>query len=856
MSNNSKNHRVKKAERSAKHSGSAATPGRDSFRLRLEGISRAKVKDYFQSQLRNAISQADDQIPKYLESLKSFAELGRYIYGFRWASTSFRDEGENYGSPQNRSDLLRQSLTAAMQIIRDHVMEEKRQDEGGFVALTAFLHLLAEIMSLITTVFLFLENKTWEAWTFVGVTLASRVFQLGTVAFLQRGTCRNYVAAVSGISLVTDAYRMMSPKDDYDAPIGELDFGVVAAIRKGGAGILQFVPQLVLNIYMIVTTLEEKQQFGGLLWIQLISIASIVLAFGISLTKFNIDYIIERAKNRIYEVLFGDEDAHYAGLVKCYLTSDLPWDKLSAWLLSKKHDFLLDPPMWLSEDWLSLIPENIRATVWDADDFMDLKDAIHQVEEKFRSILLSSGKKTAPIRPHQTHFNRHRIAPMEPQPNTETSIRIVPSEQIENAESLNNGPTDDPSLRCKVIQQLKRRRSSIVQSLKDFIPQHTLHRDMPLKDLRVPLALQSLLKKAEVLSRSDIMETAYSVLEEEFAKVIIDTNEPETHDDFPALVLGALLKYLRKKTTEKEKDVSVARTVVAAFFEAGDEVSDIVLAILFAMDSADLWWAAVLMFVFMGLNRAMNAFNSFVLGEPFLRICEALLGVKGITDSYRIVTQGSHLNSGKVDIITSRAYCLAIGLACESLPQMMLQLSIVLGKMKNKEMNQGILAAQITSVLASCLSIGLSFASISLDGADDQRMKHPIIFLANIDENLIPFLFSTVNWKETLRDELWNNPAHASYAWGIPELIGDHDALHGRHIQNYKVTDLPWKKIERWLRSKKASFLEKPPLWMTPGWFDNLTPEVKKAVWNEPGELDELVAKVKEFCRRAVEENG
>ena len=221
--------------------------------------------------------------------MKSFAELGRYIYGFRWISTSFQEEGVDYGSPQNRADLLRQSVVAAMQIVSDHVAEEKRQDEGGFVAMTAFLHFLAEIMSLITTVFLFLENKTWEAWTFVGPTVASRLFQLGTVAFLQKGSCRNYCAAISGISLVTDAYQMMSPKDDYAAPIGELDFGVVAAIRKGGVGILQFLPQLVLNIYMIVTTLEEKQQFGGLLWIQLISIASLLLAFVISLAKFNND---------------------------------------------------------------------------------------------------------------------------------------------------------------------------------------------------------------------------------------------------------------------------------------------------------------------------------------------------------------------------------------------------------------------------------------------------------------------------------------------------------------------------------------------------------------------------------------
>eukprot|EP00948_MAST-09A_sp_MAST-9A-sp1_P000269 g269.t1 len=130
-----------------------------------------------------------------------------------------------------------------------------------------------------------------------------------------------------------------------------------------------------------------------------------------------------------------------------------------------------------------------------------------------------------------------------------------------------------------------------------------------------------------------------------------------------------------------------------------------------------------------------------------------------------------------------------------------------------------------------------------------------IMFLANINENIFTFLFSTVNWKQTLRDELWDIPLHGSYYWDIPELVGDHDAHHAAHIAQYLTCDLPWDKITVWLRNKKGAFLESPPLWMTPKWFDNLTLQVKRDVWTEPGELEELIDKVKEVCANAKNNN-
>ena len=83
-----------------------------------------------------------------------------------------------------------------------------------------------------------------------------------------------------------------------------------------------------------------------------------------------------------------------------------------------------------------------------------------------------------------------------------------------------------------------------------------------------------------------------------------------------------------------------------------------------------------------------------------------------------------------------------------------------------------------------------------------------IIFFKSIDEPWYEFLLTRKprNWKEFLRDEAWDLPHHCSTVWGIPELVGDHDANHGYHILKYRECYLPWDKIEEWLNDKKGEF--------------------------------------------------
>eukprot|EP00948_MAST-09A_sp_MAST-9A-sp1_P000744 g744.t1 len=363
----------------------------------------------------------------------------------------------------------------------------------------------------------------------------------------------------------------------------------------------------------------------------------------------------------------------------------------------------------------------------------------------------------------------------------------------------------------------------------------------------------------------------------------------------PTLLL-AMRKQMILKAQKETKKKDITRVLVAAFFEIADEISDIVMAILFSLDAGNLGWAATLMFVFMGMNRAVVAALAYSFSLPYYEIVEGLLGLKSFTDSYRLVSYGAMAVAGSVSITTLRGYTLAAGLSCESLPQMILQISIVLSELDNDDFNQGLFGVKsdvgtfftipfigiiyfvIVNVSNLMLvryqgaigplpftygvvsSMAIAMTSIFLL-VNDSLIKLIfgilfgvyvvvwLIFFSAMDETLSSFLFSKTSWKKTIRDELWNIPMFASPGWGIEELIGDGDANHAMIISLYKSCDLPWDKIEKWLIEKKSAFLESPPLWMTVDWFKNLTPEVKKRVWTERGELELLIEKVAEVTK-------
>eukprot|EP00948_MAST-09A_sp_MAST-9A-sp1_P001778 g1778.t1 len=1030
---------------------------------RTQALDIAKIKSYFKGQVKRALSIDRERRlnDSQLEFTKSFSELGKSIYGFRWSSKSFHEEN-TLGDPEDRKRLLRDSLEAAVETTMDLLREEKEQADASFIAFVSILFFLAELASVITTVFLFLENMTWEGIFSLSTIILTRIFHVISVYSFQKSTCRAYLEAVVGLLNLSDAYIQYQKKDrEYVRTAGEAEFQMVSALRKGGTGILQFFPQMILNLHIILRTLEKGETFGGLLWIQLISISATIVSFGATMSKFNKDiterdaefnyhvrishymptdpkkkevqYIMSSlwimihglivcigvasltaltsvtlsgavlggfivavtilrsianggelryylrlepsilntfisyvgpvflysmgpailplplwrfpanlgamlfgfvwissfglsvgfvsflVKNITFLLFFGclcvlyvviaiiflslcredswksffflrdnwksslrnecfhnwdygsvawrdvtlrgDQDAHYAGLIKIYLSSDLPWDLLTPWLDRKKGDFLVDPPRWISEKWLSLIPKRIRTQIWTEDELADLKDSMMQlnhirtISRRCGTQVSSSLRGNAPKKPTLVNI---------PQLDQKSKNKNTPKEETISGTPNATVISDE---KAKEIRKMISLESLTLYNSIINVPQSNgleagSYAKTSLGDLGVPVLLETFLEQSVALSKVDLAASIALMFEEDFVKVIIESNDPHTAMHFPSMVITAIFKHVKRNQT-KQKSIA-GNVALAAFFELCDELSDFILAILFAVNEKDFQYAAILMFVFMGMNRSLRSLMSFILGEPTQSIIEGIIGIRCITDTYRLMN-GCTV-SGTIDLRISQMITLAIGLFCESFPQMLLQLILTLASLKASTGTQdfGILAAQITSVLASCIALGFSFTTIAFEYTKNNYHKRPsetkwypytdvfkeaILFVCSVVQSSLHVLLIALGSAALITYA----PMAVSFSTILAHfLLNDRDANRGALVQYYKRSEVPWDKVELWLTQRKGFFLNSPPLWMTTRWFDSLTPEVKSAVWKAPGELQELMEKVKEVCDAAT----
>eukprot|EP00948_MAST-09A_sp_MAST-9A-sp1_P002921 g2921.t1 len=604
--------------------------------------------------------------------------------------------------------------------------------------------------------------------------------------------------------------------------------------------------------------------------------------------------------------LHGDEDAHYAGLIGMYCDCDLPWKELKEWLHAKKDTFTNSPPIWMSHKWISLIPKEMITSIWKTNEFSTLIDAIRETDKQFArqhlgsSTVPRSRKKRRPRGggvekskdqgensdnedssskggsrtmsattsvKDQIHVNVPKVKlPLskgelvDPNQNPESnvehdeqSVQKQKEKTESDTRSRNEASNEDTALQIANDQDnaLRKKAKTIVEKRKssfavltDALNRTTEAKDI-LESITVPDELTRILTRAVSMKLKDIRQVAEDSLNEGLAKVMIEEGK---ESKIISIMLCAVLRQLRQMGKEDKNSSGVLRTALAGFFEVADEVSDIILAGIFYSEAGDVLWAAHLMFVFMGLNRAVQFATSMALGQSLLSGIEGLIGIKCITDTYRMIRDGAATIADGQLLSVLRALSLAIGITFESFPQMLLQVVIVLSSFSSEkddtETSTGVFIAQLSSITMSAASIGLSIASV--------YFLVFIIFFISIKEPWYEFLFTRKprNWKECLRDELWNLPHHGSPIWGIPELVGDRDASHAGHIISYRECFLPWDKIEEWLNDKKASFLESPPIWMTVDWFDYLPPEIKKKVWNEPGELDRLLKKVQDVMEQ------
>eukprot|EP00948_MAST-09A_sp_MAST-9A-sp1_P001137 g1137.t1 len=119
--------------------------------------------------------------------------------------------------------------------------------------------------------------------------------------------------------------------------------------------------------------------------------------------------------------------------------TDLPWDKLTAWLQEKKTTFRNDPPTWLTVEWLNLLPKDVRANVWDNAQYGDLKHRIREVEKAFS--MKMSTKKLLPV------------VKNEPKPlktNSKSGITIAEDINISNTPNMNPNKSWNKRTKMKI----------------------------------------------------------------------------------------------------------------------------------------------------------------------------------------------------------------------------------------------------------------------------------------------------------------------------------------------------------------------------------------------------------------------
>eukprot|EP00948_MAST-09A_sp_MAST-9A-sp1_P002108 g2108.t1 len=421
--------------------------------------------------------------------------------------------------------------------------------------------------------------------------------------------------------------------------------------------------------------------------------------------------------------LIGDKDANYAAMVQRFLSTDLPWNKLVPWLQGKKNTLKESPPTWLSIEWLQLIPKKQREKIWHAEEYAELCDEIRRVEEEFRR-----GNFESIVREDENDSNEDILERYQEKEKGRTNTANENTQEEQNA------------LRQKVIENMKRRRSSFLGSVA------TLPLSNEPKEESIPIMLKDLFEKSETLTIDEIIKESNQALGNGLLDVLLGPEKDASADDIVLMIFKA---FLRQRNERKKKDnitEGLPRILMAAFFELVDEISDIILAFLFYSEAGDVLWAAHFMFILIGLHRIMQFIIGKSLGQTWCTSLEGLIGIKTITDTYRLIRYGAQATRNGQSLSTLRGISLSVGIVFESLPQMMLQVVVVLSSFTNgnsgspSTTNQtqiagnatnatstnyhhntnvitSILIAQLVSVAVSSASIGLSMVSIHIDTA-------------------------------------------------------------------------------------------------------------------------------------------
>eukprot|EP00948_MAST-09A_sp_MAST-9A-sp1_P001052 g1052.t1 len=241
---------------------------------------------------------------------------------------------------------------------------------------------------------------------------------------------------------------------------------------------------------------------------------------------------------------------------------------------------------------------------------------------------------------------------------------------------------------------------------------------------RIDKKLQQFKKDFKLLQKKEALE----LVEKYF--VLTDLGD---HGDWREYSLETCKVFARDiveehfEQAERTKQATMRqRCTITGAVEVADELTDVLMTIQYFTGAVTTLWAGWVMVGFMIANRGVQFIWALWNHDSPRRCLEAILGVRAITDTYYMVTKGPNacIAGSTAPMIMVQAERIGTSLALESLPQMILQLSMFFTSMKAKEtLNQNIFLSQMASVMASCGAMGMSCATSAFDNAHGQKLK-------------------------------------------------------------------------------------------------------------------------------------
>ena len=421
--------------------------------------------------------------------------------------------------------------------------------------------------------------------------------------------------------------------------------------------------------------------------------------------------------------LLGNVDAHHAGHVALYLENDLPWDKLSEWLKSRKNALSNNPPIWMSVQWMQHVPEIIRNDVWSDIEYKMLMEKVKTLDREWNEIRMESLKEKTKEKekdiPNDILQEQKRKwlgvetlvekvkeeddswAPKTYQEEMNDKIKHSKtstsdvlsgrfrdpkmSDNVQTTEALEESSSCAPGKRNtfqeSILKRQRRRSSMSIESL--FLDDSaeprkqedkTYHREDANPKLRTKHreareTFSQIFEESTMLDKEGITLITENVFRENGIDIGDSRKEAII---FMSVLLKCAAHCEREFENERHESSGVARVLISGFSEVADEVTDIVLGVLFFFDPNNLTWAGHIMAGCFIANRVVStAVLRFACKESFQGCVESLLGVKSITDTYALVTQGTGatVKGAGTSITTSQWMRLAIGLVFESIPQ-------------------------------------------------------------------------------------------------------------------------------------------------------------------------------------------